>query len=202
MSSTTPSATTSTTRRRARSSAPSRSCSTSPPPARPKAGFARSTAALTEAIESAEAAFKRSGKTVGVATGFIDLDKKLGGLHPSDLIILAGRPSMGKTALATNIAFNAAKAYRAAAGPTGARSPRTARSSASSRSKCRPSSSPPASSPRNRASPPTGSAAARCGREDFDKFVLASQRLAAVPLYHRRHPGAAASRRCAPARGG
>ncbi len=63
----------------------------------------------------AEAAFKRSGKTVGVASGFIDLDKKLGGLHPSDLIILAGRPSMGKTALATNIAFNAAKAYVAGA---------------------------------------------------------------------------------------
>ena len=62
----------------------------------------------------AEAAFKRSGKTVGVATGFVDLDQKLGGLHPSDLVILGGRPSMGKSALATNIAFNAAKAYRAA----------------------------------------------------------------------------------------
>src|SRR5262249_9423716 len=64
--------------------------------------------ALTTAIDMAAAAFKRDGKTVGVATGFTDLDKKLGGLHPSDLIILAGRPSMGKTALATNIAFNAA----------------------------------------------------------------------------------------------
>ena len=46
---------------------------------------------------------------VGVPTGLTDLDEKLGGLHKSDLIILAGRPSMGKTALATNIAFNAAK---------------------------------------------------------------------------------------------
>ena len=46
---------------------------------------------------------------VGVPTGLTDLDEKLGGLHKSDLIILAGRPSMGKTALATNIAFNASQ---------------------------------------------------------------------------------------------
>ena len=46
---------------------------------------------------------------VGVPTGLTDLDQKLGGLHKSDLIILAGRPSMGKTALATNIAYNAAQ---------------------------------------------------------------------------------------------
>src|SRR5437660_6489496 len=78
--------------------------------------FAR---ALTSAITMAEAAFKRDGKTVGVATNFVDLDKKLGGLHPSDLIILAGRPSMGKTSLATNIAFGAAKAYRSTRGPDG-----------------------------------------------------------------------------------
>src|SRR5208282_1764888 len=71
-------------------------------------GFQAFNTALTSAITLAQAAFKRDGKTVGVATGFTDLDKKLGGLHPSDLIILAGRPSMGKTALATNIAFSAA----------------------------------------------------------------------------------------------
>lgn len=70
--------------------------------------------ALTTAIDMASAAYKRDGKTVGVATRFIDLDRKLGGLHPSDLIILAGRPSMGKTSLATNIAFNAAEHYKAA----------------------------------------------------------------------------------------
>jgi len=75
--------------------------------------------ALTEAISSAEAAFKRSGKTVGVATGFVDLDKKLGGLHPSDLVILAGRTAMGKTAFATNIALHAAKAYKPATAPDG-----------------------------------------------------------------------------------
>jgi replicative DNA helicase len=79
---------------------------------RSEGGFRGFGAALSSAIESAEAAFKKSGKTVGVATGFVDLDKKLGGLHPSDLVILAGRPSMGKTALATNIAFNAVRAYR------------------------------------------------------------------------------------------
>jgi replicative DNA helicase len=74
-------------------------------------GFKPFVTALGSAILQAEAAFKRGGKTTGVSTGFIDLDKLLGGLHPSDLIILAGRPSMGKTALATNIGFNAAKAY-------------------------------------------------------------------------------------------
>jgi replicative DNA helicase len=67
---------------------------------------------LVEAVRQAEAAHKRQGKLSGVPTGLVDLDKKLGGLHPSDLLILAGRPSMGKTSLATNIAFNAAKAYR------------------------------------------------------------------------------------------
>src|SRR5205823_5268747 len=74
-------------------------------------------AGAAAAIINAEAAFKRSGKTVGVATGFVDLDRKLGGLHPSDLVVLAGRPSMGKTALATNIAFYAARNYRPAAAP-------------------------------------------------------------------------------------
>ncbi|HSV30312.1 MAG TPA: replicative DNA helicase, partial [Candidatus Omnitrophota bacterium] len=57
-------------------------------------------------------AYQRDGGLAGISTGLIDMDKKLGGLHPSDLLILAGRPSMGKTSLATNIAFNAAKAYK------------------------------------------------------------------------------------------
>jgi replicative DNA helicase len=64
------------------------------------------------AIEEAEQAYKRKGHVVGVTTGLRELDQVLGGLHPSDLIILAGRPSMGKTALATNIAYNAARADR------------------------------------------------------------------------------------------
>ena len=51
-------------------------------------------------------AFSRDGGLVGMSTGLIDLDQKLGGLHKSDLLILAGRPSMGKSALAANIALN------------------------------------------------------------------------------------------------
>jgi len=73
-------------------------------------GFINFETALTNAIQTAEVAFKRDSHVVGVTSGFRDLDRYLGGLHPSDLVILAGRPSMGKTALATNIAFNAAKA--------------------------------------------------------------------------------------------
>ncbi|MDR0624903.1 MAG: replicative DNA helicase [Holosporales bacterium] len=67
--------------------------------------------ALSKAIESAESAFKRDSHLVGVTTGLLDVDRWLGGLHKSDLLIIAGRPSMGKTALATNIAFNAAREY-------------------------------------------------------------------------------------------
>ena len=65
--------------------------------------------ALDETIKMATLAMQSDQGIVGVPTGLSDLDEKLGGLHKSDLIILAGRPSMGKTALATNIAFNASK---------------------------------------------------------------------------------------------
>ena len=65
--------------------------------------------AMKQTILMASAAYKNEGGIVGVPTGLRDLDDKLGGLHQSDLIIIAGRPSMGKTSLATNIAFNAAK---------------------------------------------------------------------------------------------
>lgn len=74
-------------------------------------GFTSFERALTNAIEIAQAAYQRGGGLSGVTTGLRDLDSKLGGLHNSDLIILAGRPSMGKTALATNVAVNAAKAF-------------------------------------------------------------------------------------------
>ena len=77
-------------------------------------------AAMARAIEVAEKAYKRDSHVTGVTTGLDDLDRKLGGLHPSDLVVLAGRPSMGKTALATNIAFNAAKAYKEARDASGA----------------------------------------------------------------------------------
>jgi replicative DNA helicase len=66
-------------------------------------------AAMKQTIEMASAAYKNEEGIVGVPTGLRDLDDKLGGLHQSDLIIIAGRPSMGKTSLATNIAFNAAQ---------------------------------------------------------------------------------------------
>ncbi|MFZ5615953.1 MAG: replicative DNA helicase [Pseudomonadota bacterium] len=75
-------------------------------------GFKSFRTAIAEAIDLADAAVKRDGGLAGVSTGLRDLDHTLGGLHPSDLIILAGRPSMGKSSLATNIALNAARAYR------------------------------------------------------------------------------------------
>jgi replicative DNA helicase len=76
-------------------------------------GFQRFNQALTTAIDMAANAFQRDGKLSGIATGLDDLDRIMGGLQKSDLIVLAGRPGMGKTALATNIAFNVAEAYRA-----------------------------------------------------------------------------------------
>ena len=65
--------------------------------------------ALKMTIEMASNAYKNEEGLVGVPSGLNDLDDRLGGMHKSDLLIIAGRPSMGKTALATNIAFNAAK---------------------------------------------------------------------------------------------
>jgi replicative DNA helicase len=75
-------------------------------------GFQRFSQALTVAVDMAAKAFQRDGKLSGIATGLRDLDTRMGGLQPSDLIVLAGRPGMGKTSLATNIAYNIAKAYR------------------------------------------------------------------------------------------
>ncbi|HVH82104.1 MAG TPA: replicative DNA helicase [Stellaceae bacterium] len=139
--------------------------------------------ALANALQMAEAAFQRSGKTVGVATGFIDLDKKLGGLHPSDLIILAGRPSMGKTSLATNIAFNAAKSYIEGIGRDGRKIAEdgavigffSLEMSAEQLATRILAEESLVSSDRIRRGD--------VSRDDFDRFVAASQRLAAVPLY-------------------
>jgi len=88
---------------------------------RHEGGFQDFAQALTTAVHMAEAAHRRDGRLAGVPSGLRDLDKKLGGLHPSDLVILAGRPSMGKTALATNIAFNAADRYAEEISDTGER---------------------------------------------------------------------------------
>jgi len=82
-------------------------------------GFQSFLRALTSAVDVANAAYLREGGMSGISTGLMDMDKKLGGLHPSDLLILAGRPSMGKTSLATNIAFNIAKAYKKGIKPDG-----------------------------------------------------------------------------------
>lgn len=82
-------------------------------------GFLRFNDALKEAVDMASRAFQREGHLSGTASGLDDLDQMMGGLQPSDLIILAGRPAMGKTSLATNIAFNVAAAYRSETLPDG-----------------------------------------------------------------------------------
>jgi replicative DNA helicase len=84
-----------------------------------ESGFQSFLRAVTDAVQAANAAYQRDGGLAGISTGLLDLDRKLGGLHKSDLLILAGRPSMGKTSLATNIAFNIAKAYRRGRLPDG-----------------------------------------------------------------------------------
>ncbi len=76
-------------------------------------GFQPFGRALTDAIDMAAAAFKRDGHLSGLSTGLRDLDEIMGGLQSSDLIILAGRPSMGKTALGTNLAYHVARSYAA-----------------------------------------------------------------------------------------
>jgi replicative DNA helicase len=146
-------------------------------------GFRAFNQALTEAIVMAEAAFKRNGRTTGVSTGFTDLDKLLGGLHPSDLIVLAGRPSMGKTALATNIAFNAAKAYR----PTRTADGRVVAEDGAVVGFFSLEMSAEQLATRV-LSEESGVASDRIRRgdvshEDFDRFVQASQKLASVPLF-------------------
>ncbi len=75
-------------------------------------GFESFVSATSKAIKIANKAYQRDGSLSGLSTGLIDIDKKLGGLNPSDLLIIAGRPSMGKTALATNIAFNISKSFK------------------------------------------------------------------------------------------
>src|SRR6202171_5084355 len=84
-------------------------------------GFQRFSDALTTAIDMAAKAFERDGRLSGIATGLADLDRYMGGLQPSDLVIVAGRPGMGKTALATNIAFNIASSHEDKPKPDGTR---------------------------------------------------------------------------------
>jgi replicative DNA helicase len=83
------------------------------------AGFESFDSALYTAIDMASNAYRRDGHLSGMATGLTDLDKLMGGLQPSDLIIVAGRPGMGKSALATNIGFSVAKAWAGELQPDG-----------------------------------------------------------------------------------
>ncbi|HEV2955065.1 MAG TPA: replicative DNA helicase [Xanthobacteraceae bacterium] len=82
-------------------------------------GFQRFAAALTTAVDMAARAYQRDGRLSGLATGLHDLDRMMGGLQASDLVIVAGRPGMGKTSLATNIAYNIARAWRGDVRPDG-----------------------------------------------------------------------------------
>src|SRR5262249_7419891 len=82
-------------------------------------GFQKFETALTTALEMASHAYQRHRKLSGIGTGLRDMDNKMGGLQKSDLIILAGRPGMGKTSLATNIAYNIARAWRGDVQPDG-----------------------------------------------------------------------------------
>jgi replicative DNA helicase len=82
-------------------------------------GFQRFATALTTAVDMAARAYQRDGKLSGLATGLMDVDRMMGGLQASDLIILAGRPGMGKTSLATNVAYNIARAWRGEVRPDG-----------------------------------------------------------------------------------
>ena len=115
-------------------------------------GFQRFSQAMKTAIDMAANAYQRDGKLSGISTGLRDLDSKMGGLQRSDLIILAGRPGMGKTSLATNIAYNIARAYQPKTKADGTITPPMAASSASTPAKCRRSSSPPVFSPSKPAS--------------------------------------------------
>ncbi|MGH1375302.1 MAG: replicative DNA helicase [Alphaproteobacteria bacterium] len=141
-----------------------------------KGGFVSLRDSVLVSIEVAEKAFKTKGHVTGSTTGLRDLDKQTGGLHPSDLLILAGRPSMGKTALATNIAYNTARRYAETGGKEGARVGFFSLEMAADQLATR--------------------ILADCAnisghaikqgdikQEDFQSFVKASQQLAQVPLY-------------------
>ena len=139
-------------------------------------GFVKLEKALAVSIKMAEEAHKRDSQITGVTTGLRDMDKKMGGLQRSDLIILAGRPSMGKTALATNIAFNAAHAYFKTEGREGSGVAFFSLEMSAEQLATRllgDFSSVPSDKIRR----------GEIKTEDFTKFVEASQTLSRVPLY-------------------
>jgi replicative DNA helicase len=138
--------------------------------------------ALTQAIDAAERAFHRSGHVSGLSTGLRDLDKKTGGLHPSDLIVLAGRPGMGKTALATKIAFGAARALAAEARQ---RDPNALPKAAVAMFSLEMSAEQLATRLLAEESRISGDRIRRgdIGQKEFDRFVQVSRELAGLPLY-------------------
>ncbi len=144
--------------------------------------FVKLEQALTVSIKLAEEAYKRDSHITGVTSGFRDLDRKMGGLQRSDLLILAGRPSMGKTALATNIAFNAAHAYYKTEGREGGGVAFFSLEMSSEQLATRllgDFSSVPSDKIRR----------GEIKNEDFSKFLEASQALSRVPLYIDDTPG-------------
>jgi replicative DNA helicase len=139
-------------------------------------GFQSFVTALTASITRAQIAYASDGSITGVTTGLTDLNKKLGGLQPSDLLILAGRPSMGKTSLATNIAFAAAKTFHESNGKHGAivgfYSLEMSAEQLATRILSEVSEVPSEKIRKGEVRP-----------EEFKRFVEASQKLAAMPLY-------------------
>ncbi len=145
-------------------------------------GFVTFERALTDAILGAERAFRRAGRVSGLTTGLRDVDTKLGGLHPSDLTILAGRPGMGKTALATKIAFGAAKALLAEAS---ARAPNSQPTGQIAIFSLEMSAEQLATRLLSEEARVSGDRIRRgdIGQKDFDKFVQVSREIAALPLH-------------------
>ena len=141
-----------------------------------KGGFVTLRDSVLVAIEQAEKAYQSDGHVTGITSGLMDVDKKLGGFQNSDLLILAGRPSMGKTALAVNWAFNAAKAYAESGGEEGGRVAFFSLEMASEQL---------AGRILSEQSGISGDAIRKGNikQEDFRAFVEASQKMSQVPLY-------------------
>ena len=147
-------------------------------------GLATFEHALAEAITLAEKAFHREGAVSGLTTGLRDLDKKTGGMHPSDLLILAGRPGMGKSALATKIAFGAARALMREAATRDADSQVQPKGSVAIFS-LEMSAEQLATRLLSEESRVSGERIRRgeIGQREFDRFIQVSRELASLPLH-------------------
>lgn len=141
-----------------------------------KGGFVSILDSVKVSIQIAEKAYQTEGHVTGVTSGLRDMDEKLGGLHPSDLLILAGRPSMGKTALAVNMAYNAAQKYADTGGKEGGRVGFFSLEMSSDQLATR---------ILSEISEISGDAIRKGNlrEDDFRKFALAAQKLSQVPLY-------------------